>query len=80
MLIKLIIERNKLNNEAEIELYTSNYSTFFEEFKTIGISTWIFYVLYIIRRVILIVSIDFIQDGLLQLSIALMCSLSVFFI
>ena len=66
-----------MTEENEIKTFTDYYSTFFEEFKSIGISTWIFYLLYILRRLIIVFSINFIQDGLLQLSIALVCSLTV---
>ena len=66
-----------MTEENEIKTFTDYYSTFFEEFKSIGISTWIFYLLYILRRLIIVFSINFIQDGLLQLSIAIVCSLTV---
>ena len=77
ILINLIIKRNKLENEDKIKEFIEFYSTFFEEFKQTGTSVWIFYLLYIIRRFAIVIAIDFIQDGVLQISISLVCSLCV---
>ena len=78
-MIRLIFNRNQLDDEDEIKEFSVKYSTFFEEFKQTGTSVWIFYLLYIIRRFIIVFAINFIQDGVLQLAISFVCSLCVIY-
>lgn len=49
----------------------------FEDFKEEGISSWLFYCLYVVRRIAIIISINLIEDPQLQMTIAFACSVSV---
>ena len=80
LLIVLIYKRNSLTDQTQIDRFEGVYSTFFEEFHNRGISCWLFYVLYIARRLILVFSINLIEDAILQVTLALVSSLSVGFI
>ena len=66
-----------MREEQEIRKFVSMYSTFFEEFKEAGISCWLFYLLYVLRRTVLMFSIKFATDAFLQITIALASSISV---
>ena len=59
--------RFKLLNSTEIENFIKQFGTFFEEFKSNGISSWMFYVLFVIRRYVIVLLILFIDDVVLQL-------------
>ena len=69
----------KLTEENEIKIFLEKFGTFFEEFKDEGIKDWLFYYIYIFRRVAIQFSYLFISDGILQLSLSMMISFSVIF-
>lgn len=75
-----IFKKSLLTDENSITELESKFSTFFEEFKNTGISMWVFYILYIIRRTLLLLSYIFIKDTKLQLAIGITLSLSVMII
>jgi hypothetical protein len=75
----LIRLRSKLSSEDAAQNFITRYSTFFEDFKEEGLSNWLFYVLYLTRRLLIVVCITFIQDATLQLSISFAMSISVSF-
>jgi hypothetical protein len=66
----LLRKRSRLANEEEIKAFMEKYGTCFEEFKEDGITMWLFYVF----------GFFFISDGILQLTIAIGFSLTVFII
>ena len=66
-----------MTDEEEIKTFVEKFGTFFEEFKSDGIKDWLFYFIYILRRLMIQVSYQFIDDGIFQLSISIMFSLSV---
>jgi hypothetical protein len=72
-----LYKRTKITEEAQIKEFTTLYSSFFEEFKEIGLSQWLFYLLFILRRLALNLSYLFIASGVFQMSISLMFSLTV---
>ncbi|OMJ87112.1 hypothetical protein SteCoe_11262 [Stentor coeruleus] len=72
-----IFKRNKLTDEIIIKEFEGKYATFFEDFKSTGLSMWIFYILYILRRTLLVLSYLYISDGSLQLAICISICLSV---
>ena len=76
-MLYLIRKRQKVIEKEEIETFNKNYGTFFEEFKDDDLSKWLFYILFIFRRIAMIISIYFLNDAILQLSIYLCFSLSV---
>ena len=76
-LIYLIKSRNKLHNEEEIESFGTLFGELFEEFKEEGVSLWMFYLLYVLRRLAIIVCFMFIESEPLQLSIYFASALSV---
>ena len=79
-MIILIYKRNALTDQTQIDRFEGLYSTFFEDFHSHGISCWLFYVLYITRRIILVFSINLIENAVLQVALSLMSSLFVGFI
>lgn len=74
----LIIKRRNLTDDDVITEFEDKFGTFFEEFKTTGISMWMFYAIYILRRTCIVLSYIFVKDGILQLSVCLAFSLIVF--
>ena len=76
-LLHLIRTRMKLHEHEEIETFQDFYGEVFEEFKEEGVSTWIFYLLYVLRRLAIVISFMFIQSEALQLSIYFVSALSV---
>jgi hypothetical protein len=79
LLLFLIRLRSQLSSEHTIQNFISSYPTFFEDFKEEGLSNWLFYVLYITRRVLIVLLITFVTDGTLQLFISFIMSISVIF-
>ena len=80
VLIILLVKRSKLHERVEIRQFCKKYGTFFEEFKETNISYWLFYVFYILRRLIVIIIINTNLDGSLQLAVYLIFALTVFYI
>jgi hypothetical protein len=66
-------------NEEEIKSFIQRYGTFFEEFKAEGLKCWLFYLIYILRRLMIQISYQFIDDGVFQLAFSIMFSFSVSF-
>ena len=76
-LIYLIHSRKKLHEEEEIESFVNVFGEVFEEFKEEGVSMWIFYLLYVLRRLAIVVCFMFIESETLQLSIYFASAISV---
>ena len=76
-MIKILIQRQNLTNEQEINQFTQKFSTFFYEFKDDSIALWLYYFLYIARRIVIIACYNFIEDYKLQISLTLAISLIV---
>ena len=76
----LIRKRQKVIGKEEIEIFNKTYGTFFEEFKDDDLSKWLFYILFIFRRIAMIISIYFLNDAILQFTIYFCFSLSVILI
>ena len=76
----LLNKRYRLTEENDIKAFNHKFGTFFEEFKNNGIVYWLFYYIYILRRIVIQVSYLFIDDGILQLSLSIVFSFSVRFI
>ena len=79
-MLLLVKKRQALLDKEEIERFSKCYGTFFEEFKEEGLSNWLFYVLFIFRRIAMIFCISFVQNPILQLSIYFSFAISVLFI
>lgn len=79
MFLYLLIKRCRLKDENEIKAFTQSFGTFFDEFKTEGLKDWLFYFIYILRRLTIQLSYIFIDDGVLQLSLSIMFAFSVRF-
>jgi hypothetical protein len=73
----LIVMRSRLEEEDQVQGFITTYPTFFEDFKGEGLRNWWFYVLYFIRRILIVFCVHFISDGTLQLSISFVMSISV---
>lgn len=79
ILINAIRIRYKLRTTEEIENFYEKFGTFFEEFKDQGIRLKLFYVIYILRRLFLGLSIFFSPDPAFQVCVAISFSISVFY-
>lgn len=67
-------------SEEEIKIFEFRYSIFFEEFQTDKIHGRLFYVIYILRRIVLVLTFHFIIDKGLQFAISTSLSLIVKYI
>ena len=76
-MIQLLKKRSMITEEVEATAFVNKFPTFFEEFKDQATSNRIFYLIYILRRNILVACIVFISDGIIQLIVSLVCCLSV---
>lgn len=76
-MLYLIRKRQGLSEKEEIEIFYSNFGTFFEEFKGDGLSNWLFYLLFIFRRIAMIICIFLVENPVLQLTIYFSFALSV---
>ena len=70
-MILIIRNRNKVTDQKIIQSYTNKYSTFFQDFNKEGLISWMIYPLFILKRIIIIFSFIFIDDGVLQLSLVI---------
>ena len=77
LLVLLIIKRSKITSEAQEE-FLKQYNTFFEEFKAEATSSWLYYILFAFRRLITNILVIFVKINIIQLSVTLTLSLSVF--
>ena len=78
--IYIIIKRLKIQDQGEIEDFLKAYGTVFEEFKEEKITDWMFYLLFVLRRIMLAVSVIFIDYPILQISLTAIFSLTVIII
>ncbi|OMJ87110.1 hypothetical protein SteCoe_11260 [Stentor coeruleus] len=77
VMLYVIYKRWKLTDEEAIKKHEDKFSTFFDEFKNTGLNMWMFYVFYILRRTLLVISYLYIEDGSLQLSICISLCLAI---
>lgn len=73
----LLKKRRKLQDEEEIKKFLGKFGTFFEEFKKGKLRYWLFYLIYILRRVTLLICYQFISNPQAQLTFSLIFSLIV---
>ena len=73
----LIYKRSLLVDSGAIKLFVDPYATFFEEFKTEGASSWMYYLLYAARRVVLVACIRSTSDPTHQVTLVFTASASV---
>ena len=67
-------------DQDEIKEFTDKFGTFFEEFKDNGVNSWMFYVIYVLRRTAFVICYNFISEGMLQLGFSICFSFIVCFI
>lgn len=77
LFLYLVKKRSELRDEREIKKFIKLFGTFFEEFKKDGVHNWLFYVIYVFRRIILVILYHSMSFGVLQLAICMAMSLSV---
>ena len=77
-MIFLIRERAKIIGKEEIEIFLKKYGEIFEEFNESGISAWLFYVLYIVRRIALVICINCFNQPIIQLLVYIFFCILVF--
>ena len=80
LMILIILKRSKMTDQERIDQFNQNFSTLFYEFKEDSITSWLFYLFYILRRFIIIICYNFIEDYILQILLTLTISLIVIFI
>ena len=79
-MISIIINRNKIKDQEIFQSYSNKYSVFFQEYKEEGVISWMIYPFFILKRIIIVLSLIFIEDGVLQLSLVIGVSVWVIFI
>ena len=79
MLLYTILKRNSIKDPYEKEKFLKKYSTFFDEFKEEGLSSWIFYLIFVVRRLSLVMIILFVSNPVLQLALSVSFTLIVRF-
>ena len=79
LLIWVILKRKSIIDPDEKERFLKIYATFFDEFKDEGLSSWIFYLIFVFRRLSLGMIILFISNPLLQLTLSVSFTLFVMF-
>ena len=75
-LIKLISKRMKIK-ECEEEVFLSNFGTFFEEFRYAGLSSCLFYVIFVMRRYAMVASVLFFANPMFKIFVAAIFSMIV---
>ena len=78
-MIYIINKKQTLTDQQRIDDLNQKFSILFFEFKENGISSWLFYILYIVRRFIIVICLNFVEDYILQLLFTLAISLVVIF-
>ena len=73
-----MIKKLKITEDEE-EGFMLLYPTFFEEFENFGVSSSLYYVLFVIRRMIIVFIIWAVNSPILQLSISATLSITVLF-
>ncbi|OMJ94770.1 hypothetical protein SteCoe_1949 [Stentor coeruleus] len=71
LFIYLINKRAKLTNEEEIKIFLLKYGTIFEEFTYNDCTCYFFYIIFIIRRFALVITILFISSKTFQITISM---------
>ena len=79
LLLYVIIKRKSIIDLDEKENFLKKYATFFDEFKDDGISSWMFYLIFVIRRLSLVMIILFVSNPVLQLALSVSFTLIVRF-
>ena len=79
LLLYVIVKRNSIIDPDEKEKFLKKYATFFDEFKDEGISSWMFYLIFVIRRLSIVMIILFVTNPVLQLALSVSFTLIVRF-
>ena len=76
--LRLCLKRDKILNKEEKELFESKFSILFKEMKENNFP--LFYFIFFIRRIVIVISLSFINIPSIKLSISAILSLAVKFI
>jgi hypothetical protein len=76
-LILLLKKRRRISDLHEEKQFLSIFGTFFYEFKSNGLNTWLFYLIFAFRRFAIIFFIIFTDSPTLQLTVHCVFSLSI---
>ena len=79
-MVCLLIKKTIIEEEEDGKFFMSKYGCFFEEFKEGGVLMYLFYPIFILRRVIILVCVGFMDNGIFQISLSIVFSAFVFFI
>ena len=74
----LIMKKRKIQSATDLEEFSKKFGTFFEEFK--DNETSLFYVLFVLRRFLLVFCSLFLESGVLQLALSFASTLAVIYI
>ena len=75
--LRLCLKRDKIENQEEKKVFESKFNIFFKELKENNFP--LFYFIFFIRRIIIVISMNFITVPGIKLSISAISSLSVSF-
>jgi hypothetical protein len=79
-MILVVIKKSKIGSEEGSKLINKSCGVFFEEFKDNSTSTRLFYVIFVIRRISIVLCILFVNSIIIQLAVSFCFALSVLFI
>ena len=80
ILLEIIKKKSKATRKELIEEIDKKFSTIFYDFKDQSSINWNFYLLFVIKRMIIIICYNFIKDGVLEISFMIGISALVSFI
>ena len=72
-----LVKKRAVIEEENIENFITTYGVIFDEFKSYDILFWVFYLLYIARRLFITSAALFLENGPVQLTTSFIFSLSV---
>ena len=76
-MVIVIARKTQIKDENENKRFNETFGTFFDDFKENHYREWLFYVLYIIRRVCIFFSYKYVQKGFPQIILPCVTTLTV---
>lgn len=75
-MIRSILKRNRLVETEKVQ-FLSRFGTFFEEFRSGGLFYYLYYAFFFLKRIGIMISVMFIKESILQLTLTLILCLIV---
>ena len=79
MVLSIVISKRSNISELDKESFLERFETFFAEFKEEGTSSWLFYLIFVIRRFSIVCIIFLIETPVIQMTLSFSFTLMVIF-